>query len=151
VNRFFLFGFLLISSAASAIPSRTQWSLRFKSSTGYASAEMGCYGTASYHYILPDVAILRAHRQALWEEADKLGLRGLAWTGVPDPAHPEHILAVDLASGQLVSLPELAYGEEDRALVFCLCRYTAMHHCTPQPLPALGRPFFSSVVTVEPE
>ncbi len=149
--RSFILGVFFIPISASAIPGRAQWTLRFDTIRAHASALTGCYGTASYNYVLPDIETLRAHRQSLHDVADELHLGGFAWSYTADPKDAGRVLVMDLSDGDVHSAATVAESDSDRGLVFCLCRYTQLKNCSRMALPALGRPFYSETITVFPQ
>ena len=53
---------LSLVGSLEAVPGKAQFTVRFSQLQAHSSSLTGCYGTASYQYILPDVATLRAYR-----------------------------------------------------------------------------------------
>ncbi len=135
-------GLCVLAFSATAFAGRLQFSLRFDELRAHSSALTGCYGTASYQYILPTIQELKDHRDSLWNHAESHGLSGFAWSSTPDPRRRIHVYVLDLKSGKVESRPKLAFPSP-KGLVYCKCRRDDLYRCTPMALPALGRPFVS--------
>lgn len=125
----------------------TSWSLRFSEKVSRAEALTGCYGTASYSYVLPSVETVKAYRLGLKEKAGEL--EGFAFTRDESQDH-ESALVVDLATGEVRTIP---YVSDDEGIAFCVCRasYTQARHTDGRPncsyapaLPPLGMTFLAS-------
>jgi len=140
--------FLTLVGSAEAVPGKAQFTIRFGETRAHSSALTGCYGTASYQYILPDVDTLRAYRESVAEAADEIGLRGFAWSVQVHPQDQSLAYGVDLETGKVVLKAKFGHG--DRGVVICLCRKSDLRNCTPSGLPPLGRPFQGGPITIDP-
>ncbi len=142
--------FVTLTTMASADPTQTaSFTLRFKELRAHPSALTGCYGTASYEYRLPSVETLKLFRESLSDKAKDLKLSGFAFSSERDPNDGNLALAVDLASGDVKSVPRYTGFEGNRGLVFCECKKTYLKNCSHGNLPPLGHVFDASV-TVKP-
>lgn len=118
-----------------------QFTLRFKDARPHPSALTGCYGTASYAYQLPSVETLKTYRETLADQAKQQKLAGFAFSSERDPKDGTQALVVDLANGDVKSIPRHTDFANNRGLVFCQCKKTYLKHCAHGNLPALGHPF----------
>lgn len=132
-----LLGWMVMASAACA-EDRTQWTLRFPEAREYASALVGCYGTASYEYVVPRVDYLTGFQPELKKMAEANGIDGYAWSIQAGEEDPEDRKVVDLKTGKVMTLPQT-----EKAYVLCLCRETNLENCSRSKVPALGKPFFA--------
>lgn len=118
--------------------------LRFPDHKSYAFVQTGCYGTASYHWVAPSVELLKQTREPMLKYLqDKTELEDfLVWTANADIEVPGNRFALDLESGDVVSLPEVF--AERRAVVLCLCKQWDLKYCTRSPGlgPLAGRESF---------
>lgn len=130
---------LTLGSALMA--GEAQWTLRFNEARAYSSVLTGCLGTASYEYGIAPIARLQEFHAALKSKAAEHQLTGFAWSKTRDPQDAGAYLALDLASGEVISVPERGENGNPRGLVFCLCRYAGLRHCSRSAVPPLGEPF----------
>ncbi len=140
------FGFA--SFAFAGVNDLASWSLRFPEKVDHNQALTGCYGTASYRYVLPSIEYVKAYRRSLSEKAGEL--TGFAFTREEDRNRDP--LVVNLQTGEVTSIP---FGSrDDEGLAFCLCRddWTQSRHsdgrpnCSPaSQLPPLGDTFLAAV------
>ncbi len=135
-------GLWLSATLWSAVPPETQWTLRLDELRKYSSAQAGCYGTASYHYVVPPIEYLKAFRSTLYEEAKKIGLEGFAWSRTLDPKDKLRLLVMDLESGKIFSVAQNPFFQP-KGIVMCLCCSTKLKNCSRSHVPPLGRPFFA--------
>ena len=126
---------------AAFLPAETQWTLRFGETRAYISAETGCYGTASYHYVVPRIEHLKEVRQALADEAKQFKLSGYVWSESRDLQNPGHLLALNLSDGSVSSVDESDLSQQ--GIVFCICRRTKLQNCSQMALPSLGKNFIA--------
>jgi hypothetical protein len=141
---FAVFG--LSTLAQAGVDDLASWSLRFPEKVDHRQALTGCYGTASYNYVLPTVEYVKAYRRTLAEKAGEL--TGFAFTREENSRREP--MVVDLQSGEVSSIP---FGSrDDEGVAFCLCRndYTQARYRDGRPncsasagLPPLGETFLA--------
>lgn len=125
-------------------PATVQWSLRFNELRPHPAAMTGCYGTASYEYVLPSVKTLKEHREPLLKKAKEAKLSGFAFSRENSLKDPAHALVVDLKNGDVRSIPRYLGFGANKGIVFCQCRTTPLKNCSRSGVPVLGQPFFTT-------
>ncbi len=136
------------STSLAGVNDLASWSLRFPEKVDHNRALTGCYGTASYNYVLPTVEYVKAFRETLSGKAGEL--TGFAFTREENQSHEP--LVVNLQTGDVASIP---FGSpDDEGVVFCLCRtdWTQSRHSDGRPncsasraLPPLGDTFIAAL------
>lgn len=129
-------GLLLFTGVVQGAVSITQWTWRFKEARDYASALTGCYGTASYRYVIPTIETLTEDRNALLKSARENELEGFIWT-ISTAGDSEHRQVIDIKTGEVRKAS--IHGED--GIVLCQCREPLLKNCTPSNLPPLGQVF----------
>jgi hypothetical protein len=121
---------LALVAATGEARSRIQWLDRFDELRPHSAALVGCYGTASYQYVLPSIDELVAHRASLPRDA-------FLWSATADARRPGNVLTFDAKTGAVTSRPKLGFPSP-KGRVLCKCRRDDLLHCTPTHLPPLG-------------
>jgi hypothetical protein len=135
----FLLFFLSSQAAFGSVDPLRQWTLRFANPTSYKVATVGCYGTSSYSYRLPNVEYAQAYQIKLKEVAAENSLSGFIFTSEKEGSRP---IIMDLATGELDTISPV-FNANQKGVAFCICSRNNTHlkNCSPSRLGPLGTPF----------
>jgi hypothetical protein len=141
-----LAAFAATPAVADSVHDMASWTLRFGDKKTIRSALTGCYGTASYRYVLPPVSYVDAYIGSLRDAADAADLSGFVFTSTRDDS--DDYVVVDLATGERGTVSQ-AGSVNEKGIVMCLCdeRWTQSQdrdgrpNCSPMQLPPLGASF----------
>lgn len=133
------FAFVLhaLTAVASGTPEqRIQWLDRFDMPRSHSAAQVGCYGTASYQYVLPTIEELAAHEAALPKGH-------FLWSSSRDARRPGNVLVWDPDLHEARSVARVGFPSP-KGRVVCRCRVDDLLNCTPTALPPLAPKIFWS-------